>query len=461
MLPVGSSPRVRGKRETALDKALTLRIIPARAGQTSPRCSALRAGPDHPRACGANDDGGSQSNRVLGSSPRVRGKRLRDLVTETAPRIIPARAGQTLGSALSMVGLPDHPRACGANDLTQGVTPVRAGSSPRVRGKLFRWRRMCQRQRIIPARAGQTQPARRNTSHRPDHPRACGANATAVDNCVPGNGSSPRVRGKLPVGDAGDLRDRIIPARAGQTPSASPARPSSPDHPRACGANLGVAAIKMAADGSSPRVRGKRGRSCEHAVRTRIIPARAGQTTVSQNPIRESTDHPRACGANVSVFLDRRGVGGSSPRVRGKRHPPAPEKKPMRIIPARAGQTGTRPESPRTATDHPRACGANSARSPASSAICGSSPRVRGKPSWQQNGDYHPRIIPARAGQTCIVAPAHGHHPDHPRACGANQYTNRTSPSLNGSSPRVRGKRFRRRTRSAMRRIIPARAGQT
>ena len=74
MLPVGSSPRVRGKRETALDKALTLRIIPARAGQTSPRCSALRAGPDHPRACGANMCGSLPLRGPAGSSPRVRGK---------------------------------------------------------------------------------------------------------------------------------------------------------------------------------------------------------------------------------------------------------------------------------------------------------------------------------------------------------------------------------------------------
>ena len=71
-------------------------------------------------------------------------------------------------------------------------------------------------------------------------------------------GSSPRVRGKRRAVFGRSFRVRIIPARAGQTRFRSSFSNALPDHPRACGANFGVAAVKMAADGSSPRVRGKR-----------------------------------------------------------------------------------------------------------------------------------------------------------------------------------------------------------
>ena len=50
----------------------------------------------------------------------------------------------------------DHPRVCGANlsNAWQGV--VDFGSSPRVRGKRYRWGGGMDQARIIPACAGQT-----------------------------------------------------------------------------------------------------------------------------------------------------------------------------------------------------------------------------------------------------------------------------------------------------------------
>ena len=135
MLPVGSSPRVRGKRETALDKALTLRIIPARAGQTDFRRLEALPPSDHPRACGANPGMFSSRSVRAGSSPRVRGKRALANAWTPERRIIPARAGQTCLISLMSASSSDHPRACGANvDEIRGVTGE-SGSSPRVRGK--------------------------------------------------------------------------------------------------------------------------------------------------------------------------------------------------------------------------------------------------------------------------------------------------------------------------------------
>ena len=152
--------------------------------------------------------------------------------------------------------------------------------------------------RIIPARAGQTYVVMNTTGVDPDHPRACGANADNGQTVATRNGSSPRVRGKLARSAQVGHGVRIIPARAGQTHARhAPAR-TSPDHPRACGANSGVFTLSADISGSSPRVRGKL------KQRFRIW--------------KRGSDHPRACGANPSAGRCSRSRCGSSPRVRGK-----------------------------------------------------------------------------------------------------------------------------------------------
>ena len=70
----GSSPRVRGKRPSPQGRARHGRIIPARAGQTPPATALRLPAADHPRACGANLGEIGKDERIVGSSPRVRGK---------------------------------------------------------------------------------------------------------------------------------------------------------------------------------------------------------------------------------------------------------------------------------------------------------------------------------------------------------------------------------------------------
>ena len=132
-------------------------------------------------------------------------------------------------------------------------------------------------------------------------------------------GSSPRVRGKHGINPHLPIAVRIIPARAGQTPSENLTPTCKPDHPRACGANKAFSRLAMSAFGSSPRVRGKQGTVDLTIPENRIIPARAGQTGYRRRNRLRNTDHPRACGANVGVVHGALDVAGSSPRVRGKR----------------------------------------------------------------------------------------------------------------------------------------------
>ena len=215
-----------------------------------------------------------------------------------------------------------------------------------------------------------------------DHPRACGANYGSNSTFQSFSGSSPRMRGK-------------------RSPSCLAAsRPDSPDHPRACGANSFTPAFNWPSTGSSPRMRGKLiCRFCRRC-RMRIIPAHAGQTTRTTSCPARYPDHPRACGANLGKIGSLFGSFGSSPRMRGKRRPRPCPRTPVRIIPAHAGQTPQSMLRPATQPDHPRACGANQSGRVGFGRAGGSSPRMRGKPTACRRSAARMRIIPAHAGQT-------------------------------------------------------------
>ena len=314
----GSSPRMRGKpvaRQYPIGRG---RIIPAHAGQTNRPRGIRGQGADHPRACGANSSARRISGASHGSSPRMRGKRVRVLLELGVNRIIPAHAGQTIAPRYQQTMCPDHPRACGANRQKKLPTPRQNGSSPRMRGKrrlLFVFHCFL---RIIPAHAGQTRFSPRAAGHTSDHPRACGANGVDALWDKLKDGSSPRMRGK-PVRCVVDIVVlRIIPAHAGQTPCDERERRSRTDHPRACGANNDFPSNDSDPEGSSPRMRGKHRSFSFVTLNLRIIPAHAGQTTLAWNHPNTTSDHPRACGANDVLRAGGRQLPGSSPRMRGK-----------------------------------------------------------------------------------------------------------------------------------------------
>ena len=253
-------------------------IIPAHAGQTYRYGCGLHRQPDHPRACGANPVRTVPSLWASGSSPRMRGKHLDRGQRRQHVRIIPAHAGQTTRVYRKHVETADHPRACGANRRCAMVRQLAYGSSPRMRGKLSPTTSRYNFPRIIPAHAGQTAPYVHRTFCRADHPRACGANHDCVRPLFRPFGSSPRMRGKHAVAGAARRVVRIIPAHAGQTSGLTYPMPSVADHPRACGANFRVREVVDAYAGSSPRMRGKRLHKRHRGKPVRIIPAHAGQT---------------------------------------------------------------------------------------------------------------------------------------------------------------------------------------
>ena len=92
----GSSPRVRGKPGGEVDNAGGRRLIPACAGKTPWQNLPMMTDWAHPRVCGENQRLARLSYLIRGSSPRVRGKL--DSANRNRPRsgLIPACAGKTL-----------------------------------------------------------------------------------------------------------------------------------------------------------------------------------------------------------------------------------------------------------------------------------------------------------------------------------------------------------------------------
>ncbi len=208
-----------------------------------------------------------------------------------------------------------------------------------MRGKLLRCRIGQDRHRIIPAHAGQTFQMWGMQVHVSDHPRACGANALSSRFFKASHGSSPRMRGKRRFLAGHGIHVRIIPAHAGQTYTCRWHPPARTDHPRACGANNASSMVTLSICGSSPRMRGKHMDDGRHHRRRRIIPAHAGQTRPPTHGPVIRADHPRACGANQPLTVAVINTTGSSPRMRGKRDRHDREGRCGRIIPAHAGQT--------------------------------------------------------------------------------------------------------------------------
>ena len=184
--------------------------------------------------------------------------------------------------------------------------------------------------------------------------------------------------------------------------------------------------MRIASEGSSPRVRGKLRRRDRALRRLRLIPACAGKTHFVAPRSRVDTAHPRVCGENPVMSIVPRSPRGSSSRVRGKHASPSTTLRYVRLIPACAGKTLVPAMHCRTVEAHPRVCGENSSDTVRNEHECGSSPRVRGKRPIRSSAFSTARLIPACAGKTCLGMMLAAARAAHPRVCGENPRTART-----------------------------------
>ena len=131
---------------------------------------------------------------------------------------------------------------------------------------------------ITPADAGKTPVCIRYCRSREDHPRGCGENFCRFQCPLLRAGSPPRMRGKLPACISCGIALRITPADAGKTLSAGTGGFLSWDHPRGCGENSPPPTAKTVSRGSPPRMRGKHCGGKSAIPLDRITPADAGKT---------------------------------------------------------------------------------------------------------------------------------------------------------------------------------------
>ena len=98
---------------------------------------------------------------------------------------------------------------------------------------------------------------------------------------------------------------------------------------------------------------------------------------------------------------------------------------------------------------HPRACGERMPATAKPATVVGSSPRMRGTATQAVIGGMRKRFIPAHAGNRTLVPRDPSLFAVHPRACGEQSTFSRSTHSLVGSSPRMRGteSRMERKTR--------------
>ena len=255
---------------------------------------------------------------------------------------------------------------------------------------------------------------------------------------------------------------RFILACAGNSHAGQKWRRKATVHPRVCRELEKTTIKRLQDDGSSPRMRGTRCASpCARSV-VRFIPACAGNSSPTTTAVLSCAVHPRVCGELAPKWHSLTNPSGSSPRVRGTpswRRRSLPAR---RFIPACAGNSH--------------------GDSQPSAARSGSSPRVRGTPGcpWRRSRTH--RFIPACAGNSTSSRCAWSGTTVHPRVCGellrqnhAYVLDSRFIPACagnscrsgalptnaTGSSPRVRGTPLGRDLTPSWTRFIPACAGNS
>ena len=114
----GSSPLMRGALIAGYHGAGRDGLIPAHAGSTLGAPCAIIAFRAHPRSCGEHRHRAAFHQNLRGSSPLMRGARES---THRHPRgggLIPAHAGSTPQVVVHQTALGAHPRSCGEHCIT-------------------------------------------------------------------------------------------------------------------------------------------------------------------------------------------------------------------------------------------------------------------------------------------------------------------------------------------------------
>ena len=252
-----------------------------------------------------------------------------------------------------------------------------------------------------------------------DHPRSRGEYWGWMLALQSVTGSSPLSRGILHVRPPAGWGIGIIPALAGNTT---------------------VTLFTYTGNvGSSPLSRGILPQTLHVGSGGRIIPALAGNTMTFDNAAVRNGDHPRSRGEYQQRRDRHQQWPGSSPLSRGIPNAVRIENPYMGIIPALAGNTGVCCRFRLLRGDHPRSRGEYGHHGERHLVMAGSSPLSRGIPRSPGRTLPWTRIIPALAGNTRGCGVGLLIQADHPRSRGEYLSAGRGGACCRGSSPLSRG----------------------
>jgi len=193
---MGRSPRARGKHRHGVHQKITRRSIPACAGETSVSAKPGQQFVVDPRVRGGNLQELRDIGVARGRSPRARGKHRRFASVSFSPRSIPACAGETSGPRFRSARIRVDPRVRGGNPSEVSHPRTTFGRSPRARGKLFLVIVVSGSFGSIPACAGETWLSPISIAPSLVDPRVRGGNADECLRMDDPSGRSPRARGK-------------------------------------------------------------------------------------------------------------------------------------------------------------------------------------------------------------------------------------------------------------------------
>ena len=189
-----------------------------------------------------------------------------------------------------------HPRSRGEHYFVSFLFGISGGSSPLARGTRHFKNIQFSKLGLIPARAGNTAAVRRSLSLTWAHPRSRGEHLGIDNTEFFVEGSSPLARGTRAAFTAQDPQGGLIPARAGNTSLSCTVTFMMRAHPRSRGEHLGIDNTEFFVEGSSPLARGTLGFLSNGCGCGGLIPARAGNTVYRMEHVSENGAHPRSRG---------------------------------------------------------------------------------------------------------------------------------------------------------------------
>ena len=273
------------------------------------------------------------------------------------------------------------------------------GLSPRGRGNPPGCDRAVVDHRSIPAWAGEPVAELRGNSREQVYPRVGGGTSASEISPDASIGLSPRGRGNPLQPLRHSIDDRSIPAWAGEPSAARLKSMSRTVYPRVGGGTNATSAELFLVVGLSPRGRGNRGKPPVLAVRERSIPAWAGEPSTGPAPESTPPVYPRVGGGTRSTRTRLSSSSGLSPRGRGNPLSSGNRIPGHRSIPAWAGEPGSRTRTHTRSKVYPRVGGGTSCLTSWSASASGLSPRGRGNPTRKRRKGPCGGSIPAWAGE--------------------------------------------------------------